>query len=386
MLPAVATPPPPSLGPIRDGVLSGATWIALMGLVGLLALAAVCARPAAAPADRPAVVARLARVGTAVGLLALPLVLLDLAHGLSEDGGLAVGAAWQSLYDGTVAGLLLGLELTLLAVAVLGTLLLCSRRTAGSGAAPWLLGVALAAAAVALATTRFPDERPEPGQWSRTVFSALMWLLHLEGGAVWVGGLIGLAALTVPGVVSAEHRRRFWSRTIRRFSASAMACVAAILLSGVWLYWQHVDGPTQLVTTLYGRVLGVKILIFGTMLALGAANQFWLHPRIERLRDAGDERPLRTILAREFPVVIGAEVLLGMAVLMVAPFLHGSARGEVFAEQHPAAAAAGERPEPKTVSTATWVYGTAETVVVIAVMAGGYRVSARLAARRARVA
>lgn len=321
MLLAVTTPPPPSLGPIRDGVLSGAMWIALMGLVGLLALGVLCARPAAEPADRPAVVARLAQVAAAVGILALPLVFLDLAHGLSEDGGLAVRTAWQSLYDGTLAGLLLGLELTLVVVAVLATLPLCSRRTAGSGVAPWLLGAALAAAALALATTRFPDERPEPGQWGRTVFSALMWLLHLEGGGVWVGGLIGLAALTVPGVVSAEHRRRFWSRTIRRFSASAMACVAAILLSGVWLYWQHVDGPTQLVTTLYGRVLGVKILIFGSMLALGAANQFWLHPRIERLRDAGDERPLRAILAREFPAVIGAEVLLGMGVLMVAPFL-----------------------------------------------------------------
>jgi len=35
-------------------------------------------------------------------------------------------------------------------------------------------------------------------------------------------------------------------------------------------------------TTMYGRVLGVKILIFGTLLLLGAANQFWLHPRASR--------------------------------------------------------------------------------------------------------
>ena len=77
-----------------------------------------------------------------------------------------------------------------------------------------------------------------------------------------------------------------------------MSCVAAIALSGLFLYWEHVDGPSQLFTTMYGRVLGVKILIFGTLLLLGVFNQFWLHPRIDALRAAGDERPLRTILAR----------------------------------------------------------------------------------------
>ena len=353
-----------------------------MGLAGLLALALLCARPAAQPGDRPAVITRLARVAVGFGIAALPLAFLELAHGMSPDGGIAGAVAWHSLYDGTFAGLLLGLEFTLVALAVLLAAPLCARRTAGSAAAPWALGAALVGAGGALFTTKFPNEKPEPGQWGHTVFSTLMWLLHLEGGAVWIGGLIGLATLTVPGVVSAEHRRGFWSRILRRFSAVAMACVATILLSGIWLYWQHVDGPSQLFTTLYGRVLGVKILIVGAMVALGAANQFWLHPRIERLRDAGDERPLRVILTREFPVVIGLEALLGMAVLMVAPFLHGSARGEVFNKEHPAAAAAGQRPDPKVTSTSTWAYGTAETVAVIVVMVGGYRVSARLASRR----
>ena len=57
---------------------------------------------------------------------------------------------------------------------------------------------------------------------------------------------------------------------------------------------------------MYGRVLGVKILIFGTLLLLGAANKFWLHPRSEALRAAGDQRPLRAILTRRFPVLVTA--------------------------------------------------------------------------------
>jgi putative copper export protein len=109
-----------------------------------------------------------------------------------------------------------------------------------------------------------------------------------------------------------------------------MSCVAAITLSGLFLYWQHVDGPSQLLTTMYGRVLGVKILLFGALLLLGVFNQFWLHPRIEALRASGDERPLRSILLRQFPAVVGLEVLLGLSVLFVAPFLHGSARNQAY--------------------------------------------------------
>jgi hypothetical protein len=42
---------------------------------------------------------------------------------------------------------------------------------------------------------------------------------------------------------------------------------------------------------MYGRGLGVKILVFGTLLLLGAFKRFWLHPRIDAPRAAGDDRP-----------------------------------------------------------------------------------------------
>ena len=165
-----------------------------------------------------------------------------------------------------------------------------------------------------------------------------------------------------------------------------MSCVASIVLSGLFLYWGHVDGPSQLFTTMYGRVLGVKILIFGTMLLLGVFNQFWLHPRIEALRAGGDERRLRTILLRQFPALLAVELLLGMTVLFVAPFLHGSARNQAFQAEAAAHATSVSAELPKIpakqVSASTWTWGTAETLLVIAAMAGGYRVSGRVARRR----
>jgi len=359
-----------------------------MGFVGLVALALVVARPAGRAGALAAVTSRLAGVAALLGLLAVPAVLADLAHGASESGGYDWGAAWDSLYDGSNAGRLSGLEVTLIVVGAVLVAPLVVRRAAESRLRPWLLGFGLAAGVVALGTTKFPDEKPAAGEWGRTVFETVMWMLHLLGGAVWAGGLIGLLLIALPGGLPAAGRGTFWSPAIRRFSIAAMSCVAAIALSGLFLYWEHVDGPGQLFTTMYGKVLGVKILIFGLLLVLGVVNQFVLHPRIEALRAAGDDRPLRTVLVRQFPVTVAAEVILILAVLMVAPFLHGSARNQAYqadlAKHLPATASTDDLPKlaQKDVSTSTWVYGTLETVAVVGVLAGAYRVSGQVARRR----
>jgi putative copper export protein len=391
----VAAVPAPStpLGPFADSVVAWTTWITLMGFVGLTVLALAVAGPAArrtAPGALNRLTARPARAATLLGILAVPAVLTDLAHGSSESGGYDYAAAWNSLYDGSGAGLLSGLEVTLAPAGAALLALPAFAPGAAGRARAWLLGGGLAAGAAALGTTKFPTDAGNG--WGRTVFETGVWMLHLLGGAIWLGGLAGLLLLALPGGVAAAERGAFWSAAIRRFSAIAMGSVAAITLSGLFLYWEHVDGPRQLLTTMYGRVLGVKILIFGTLLLLGMANQFWLHPRIEALRAAGDQRPLRAILARRFPAVVTVELLLVVTVLFVAPFLHGSARNQAFqadAAAHAAVSATGTTAKlpkipAKQVSASTWVWGTAETVIVIAVMVAGYRVSGRLA--RSRVA
>lgn len=74
---------------------------------------------------------------------------------------------------------------------------------------------------VAMGTHRLRDDR---------VDAALL------GGAIWLGGVAGLALPTLPGVSAGADRRAFWSPTIRRFSATAMSCVATVALSGLFLH------------------------------------------------------------------------------------------------------------------------------------------------------
>ncbi|HJQ45043.1 MAG TPA: CopD family protein [Amycolatopsis sp.] len=381
----------PTLGPVEDSAVVWTVWATVMGLVGLAALASIAAGPVArriGPGTLGRATVRLTRTAVLLGVLAVPAILADLAHSASKSGGYHFAAAWRSLFDGSTAGLLSGLEVTLVLVGTALLAPLTVRRVATGRARPWLLGAGLAAGAVALGTTKFPTKAPT--DWGRSAFETLVWMLHLFGGSVWIGGLAGLLLLALPGGVAAADRSAFWSATIRRFAAVAMSCVAAITLSGLFLYWEHVDGPEQLFTTLYGQVLGVKILIFGALLALGVVNQFWLHPRIEALRAAGDDRPLRTVLLRQFPAVVAIEVLLGLAVLFVAPFLHGSARTQAFQAEAAKHAVSADAPLPKLpakeASVTTLAWGTGETVVVLVVMVAGHRLSGRLARNRARAA
>jgi putative copper export protein/methionine-rich copper-binding protein CopC len=331
----VTEKPSVPLGPLKDGALDWPTWIAMMGLVGLC----VCALLVLGPAARRAgdggsarqVLARgttrLMRVAAGLGVLFVPAFLIDQANAAAAPGGsLDFGAAWSGLFDGTPGGRLLGIEFVCVLVAVALILPLTSRRGALSGARTALLSLGALSGAAALCSTKFPTAVPD--DWGREAFDTGIWFGHLLGGAVWIGGLLGLLALALPGGIAAAHRSAFWPGAIRRFSIVAMTCVAAIGLSGLWLYWMHVDGLGQLLSTMYGRVLGVKILIFGTMFLLGAVNQFWLHPRIDALRAAGDDRSLIALLGGQFRAIIAVEALLGITVLLVAPFLHGSARKE----------------------------------------------------------
>jgi putative copper export protein len=374
-----AAPPLPS--PTMATAIAWAAWITLMGFPGLVAFALVTAGPAArraAEGTRRAVTARLSRCAMLLAVLAVPAVLADLAQDATT--GSRYSAAWHSLYDGTGAGLLAGLEVTLVLV---GAVLIAplAVRTVPPRWRRGLLVAGLVAGAAALATTKLPAEATDDP--ARTCWKTAVWVVHLLFGASWLGGLAGLLVLAVPGAIAPGDRGPFWSAAIRRFSAVAMTGVGAIALSGLFLYWSHVDGPSQLLSTLYGRTLSVKIVLFGALLLLGVANQFWLHPRIEAARAAGDTRPLRTILLRRFPAVVAVELVLILAILFVAPMLHGSARAQ--AVQSATGSTAVHLPD-KQAGPLTWVLGSAETLAVLAVLIAGYRVSGRIARRRAEAA
>ncbi|MEU5418472.1 CopD family protein [Streptomyces sp. NPDC020667] len=152
--------------------------------------------------------------------------------------------------------------------------------------------------------------------------------VHIISGTVWTGGLALLAVLAGARARLSESAGVLWADLWRRFGFVALVCVAAVLVSGLWMSWKRVGSLGQLWTTTFGLFLLLKIALVLAMVAAGAVNQFWLMPRIARARRADATSSLLHLTLRHFPKVVWAEVALAVAVLAVVPFLTGSARSE----------------------------------------------------------
>ena len=220
---------------------------------------------------------------------------------------------WNSLYDGQ-RHRLSGLEVTLALVGAALVAPLASRWWSAAGRDHGA-GIGLAAGAMALGMTKFPSEVPDDWGWD--------WFRDpdMDGAPVrrrdLDRGLAGLLLLALPGGVP-ETARGALSGAIRRFSVLAMSCVAAIVLSGSFLYWGHVT----VLAAVHHDVrpgAGREDPHFRHHAAAGV-EPFLPHPPASRLRRAGgDERRLRTILLRQFPALLAVEPPLGMTVLLLRP-------------------------------------------------------------------
>jgi putative copper resistance protein D len=141
--------------------------------------------------------------------------------------------------------------------------------------------------------------------------------LHLLGAGAWLGALIPLLVLAAADPHVARTRGLDLGLVLANFSAIGVAAVATLVLSGVVNAWFLVGGVEQLFTTPYGRVLCLKLALFGAMLALAAANRVWITAALNTGLMAEQARPwvkrLRHhVLAEQ---VLGILVLLAVAAL-----------------------------------------------------------------------
>lgn len=91
----------------------------------------------------------------------------------------------------------------------------------------------------------------------------------------------------------------------------AIASVAVLTMTGAFAGWVHVAGWSDLLTTAYGRLLTVKVLIVLVVLGFGAWNWRRLSPM---LGDEHGREALRTSASLEFVV---ANVVLGITAALI---------------------------------------------------------------------
>lgn len=129
--------------------------------------------------------------------------------------------------------------------------------------------------------------------------------LHLSAGAVWLGGLAGLA-IVLPSLAG---REREGALMLSRFSTVAAGLLGVLAAAGVLLGWRILGSWGGLWETTYGRLLLVKV---GIALVVGAVAAFNRYRVLPRVGDGPHEARRRATYAVRRVVLLEAALLVGL--------------------------------------------------------------------------
>lgn len=132
--------------------------------------------------------------------------------------------------------------------------------------------------------------------------------LHILAAGAWLGAL-------APLMLAADSAARLaaWGR---RFSLLGMVCVGTILVTALIQSAVLIGAPAYLVTTAYGRVALVKIMLLLGLIGLAAGNRYRLVPALDGAAPAAQPAARARLLAS-----IGTELALGLLVILAAGLL-----------------------------------------------------------------
>lgn len=109
--------------------------------------------------------------------------------------------------------------------------------------------------------------------------------LHLVTVGTWVGGLGYMMLVLFPTFrklnYTTETRRTFLGKSIPRFSRLAIASVAILGITGTYNLIIHTVDIGAIVTSTYGQVVLIKVVLFLALIGLGAINLRRLSPSLQ---------------------------------------------------------------------------------------------------------
>jgi copper transport protein len=129
-------------------------------------------------------------------------------------------------------------------------------------------GVALALVLMLVATLALSSHAM--GVDSGRPFIVTADAVHTLASGSWIGSLGIILTVGHPTERSGDNVALFAAQ-LRAFSSMAIVSVSALIAMGVVLAWTHLDVPSSLWTTQYGRILFAKIGVAGLVFAAG----FW---------------------------------------------------------------------------------------------------------------
>lgn len=117
---------------------------------------------------------------------------------------------------------------------------------------------------------------------SELAYALSIDLLHLLCTAIWVGGLFYLGIAFIPGLspLTDAQRARVIALGLPEFSVVAILSVLMLASTGSLNTAIHLTSFDQFFTTLYGRILSIKIGLFIVMIAISAYHAIILRTQL----------------------------------------------------------------------------------------------------------
>lgn len=145
---------------------------------------------------------------------------------------------------------------------------------------------------------------------------ALVNSVHVAAGAVWVGGVVSMAAVLWMRSLRGEPLRGV--EMVLRFSKIATIALAAVLAAGAVMAFLILDSLSELTGTEWGKILLLKSAAVGLAIIGGAYNHFRLLPALEA-------DPNSTELHTELRSTVTAEAIVLVFAVIVTAWLVAAA-------------------------------------------------------------
>jgi len=228
--------------------------------------------------------------------------LIERARTMAEGGIGAAVAALALVLGRTHFGVMWRLRASTIAIVAL----LCWTRARSAR---------LVALATMLAAVFTLAASGHAADWGDATATTIVDWVHASAAFAWGGGLGALwwCVFRAPPSLSSAALVTI----TRRFSRLALACAAAIVLSGSFNAYVEVAELPALWSSAYGRVLALKVVLVLGALALGAMNRYRLLPALsESAERVIAERPPDRASAR----LLMSRYVAGEVILVVVVF------------------------------------------------------------------
>ena len=135
--------------------------------------------------------------------------------------------------------------------------------------------------------------------------------LHVLSIVIWVGGMFFAHQVMRPAAVTIlepPHRLRLWVAGFKRFFPWVWVCIATVLVTGLWMYFQF-PKPPLFMHVMLG--LGIVMMLIFFHVFFAPYNKLKKAVAEERWKDGG-------AALNQIRILVGANTLIGIITIVIA--------------------------------------------------------------------